>query len=209
MKKMNKFHNVETLELLNIIENSVGKTTEAMIECCEALAEYKRRGELHPLMYQGFFKWFEPIAAGTINPTIVTVFSGEDHIISKFIGMPMKQQNDVINNDFKVKLVQTNNKDELVEIEKPIEKLNRRQFEQVFDDGKIRSFTQQAKIVKAPPPKLPAPAPPAMADKKGGFLVIYGKYIELQHLIEPLSELDFVIVRKSEYEKLRAKVTVN
>lgn len=191
--------NLDTADLQELyieLDDAIAQSVNGIVRACHVLGQLKQRGETHPVMYAGVFRWFEQVCDGSIEPTVITKFLGDEKIISRVISLSPEVQRELVETST-VTVVEVDRKGNIVEIEKHLTRLNNNQLDQVFADGRIRSFHEQLKIVKATKPKSQPPTLLVNVDEKGGFLVIGGEYtITLDMLIEPFRRLGYEPPRK-------------
>lgn len=184
-------------ELYTELNDAIAQSVHGIVRACRILGQLKQRGETHPVMYTGVFRWFEQICDGSIEPAVITKFLGDEKIISRVISLSPELQRKLVETST-VTVVEIDRKGKIVEIEKHLTRLNSNQLDQVFHDGKIRGFADQLKIVKAT--ATPKPKEPELlikVDKAGGFLIIGGQYtITMDMFIEPFRELGYEAPRK-------------
>ncbi|AGR47958.1 hypothetical protein PHIM7_244 [Sinorhizobium phage phiM7] len=193
-----KLHNFSTEQLLSKLEASIRKGVDALAEGCEIIGELEKRGEVIPLMTSGLYKWYKEINAGSLLPELVIKFAGADHILSRLVGAPKKEQLEYASTG-KIKVAEMDRKGEIREVEKPIARLNIEKLDLVLENGKKKTFKQQvnhlqtAAITK--PSKPITTSPSVRADTKAGVLIIGGRRVEPHTLFDAMAELGFTVTR--------------
>lgn len=63
-----------------------------VVHRCRILVEYERRGEGHPKMGRGLFKYFREVAAGTLSASLLEVIGGDAKMVEKMNLLPIAEQ---------------------------------------------------------------------------------------------------------------------
>jgi hypothetical protein len=182
-------------ELYSRLASCIRAGENVLIEGSRLLAELHRRGEYHPLMRDGLFRWFKEIDEEILDASAVVKFAGQNDILKKLIRTPLSQQIKIAETG-KIMVAEQDKAGNIIEAEKPILTIPTKQLDRVFGDKGIRTVAQQTKLLKAAPPPKPATIELVRADAANGVLVIAGRHnIEPNALIEPLRRLGFKLVK--------------
>ncbi len=190
----NKLHNISVDELNERLSKCSYNAEHNLIEASGILAELKRRGEKHPLMQRGLFKWFEQIDNGTLNPAIVIKFAGEDHVITHVAKLPITEQRTIAETGT-LRIAEIDKNGDVLAIEKPIIRMSVKTLARAFDENKIRTVEQQSKLLKKEIAEKKPKAGP-IVETRNGMIVIGNTVIDPAHFIEPLRRLGWNVTRR-------------
>jgi hypothetical protein len=143
-----RYHNQATEALIKALADLTDQTAETIRVAAEILAELKTRGENHPLMREGILRWYAPIAEGKLSPKAAIAFAGVNSIIRRLIGMPLAKQEAFAKGEPLI-FAKHNNKGEVISDQRPLLELSARQLDIALEQGEIRSFPAQRKILIA------------------------------------------------------------
>lgn len=186
-----------TDRLFKLLDTLTADTFTNVRLVSDVLAELKSRGETHPLMRDGVFRWYQQIASGQLDPSVVFTLAGIDSVISRLIGLPEEKQKAIAAGG----TLSISERDEATGTAKTIERnilqMTVDQLDLVFEaPGKIRSIPAQEKIVmrgvRAVRRHYHRPVP--YADVKTGEIVIAIHRYEPKDLVAPLKKLGYKLV---------------
>lgn len=127
-------------------------TSRNLYDICCILMEQYNRGELDPSMRQGVFKWFPQIARGELDPLAAYTLDGMDARVRSMVGLPLEEQRRLANGGT-VTVASLTREGKVIAEDKALYQISARDFETVFDSGKVRPFlAQKAIITKRPKP---------------------------------------------------------
>lgn len=198
--KPTRFHNLTTPALVQELETLTNVTAASIKSAATILQELKTRGETHPLMREGAFRFYQEIAANKLSAKAVLAFAGVNSILRNLIGLPMEKQ-DAFAKGAKLTIATHDTTGKIKSVEKPLIQLSVRQLDLAFDGaGGVRAFNEQAQIISARTANRPSSRrsilPVAIrADQKTGELVCGQLRFTPHQLTAAMQKLGFKIVR--------------
>lgn len=192
-----RFHNMSVDKLLVLLTNKVNHSVTAIQDAAEILYELHTRGESHPFMREGIFKFYKEIARLELSPKAVMVFAGIPSILNQIKGLPLEQQ-DAIAMGETVSVVEIDAKGGLTVVEKPVLRLNQKQLERVIQNGCIVPVSEQEKKARAEAAKVPIKTNAVSrikVDKKSKLLIFGAMKFSPEDLRDSLRELGFKLTR--------------
>lgn len=193
-----KYHNTETPRLIKELSKLTEGNATSIKAASEILLELKTRGETHPLMRQGVFRFYQEIADDRLSAKAVLAFAGVNSILRNLIGVPLPRQEAFAKGE-RIVIATHDTTGKIKSQEKPLIQLSVRQLDLVFDAGNIRSFSDQSQILSARKDNTPARRsriPVAIrADKSRQELVCGQLRFTPHELASALQKLGFKIIR--------------
>lgn len=209
-----KYHNTESSQLFELIQQRIGTLRDNMADVCHMLAELDSRGETHPAMGVGALRHFKLVANGTLSPLAAFVFNGIPSILDKLKGMPLDQQEGIAKGE-KLDVVTIDLKGAVVVEQKPITRLAQPELNRVIVNAKIVPVKDQEKAARAAAARQPVRATTTSrikVDKKARQLIFGNMKFAPEDLTDALRELGFRMVRiervKETSQKVREEVRV-
>lgn len=189
-----KYHNYTTDVLKTALTKINVKIAEGVIAASEILLELARRGERHPYMRGGLFRWYEPLANRTLSAHAAIAFGGVGTIIRKLVGMDLLQQQELANGG-KVVVAEHDATGKIIRVEKPILQLTTRQLDLAFDNGAFVPFETQRKTLGKRQPDVRRSSVPLeiRADMETGEVVCGQMRFTPLSLVPALKKLGFKI----------------
>lgn len=195
-----KYHNLSATQLKDKLTSLLSDTHNNLYEiCCILMLQYDR-GHLDPAMRVGVFKWFPQIARGELDPMTALTLDGMDARIRAMVGLPLVEQKRLAKGGTVV--VATLGKDgKIVTDDRAIYQLSARDFEMVFDAGKVRAFNAQKAILAARTKPKPSTAHRSSVpldirvDVSAEEVIVGQMRIKASELIEALAKLGFTCRR--------------
>ncbi len=134
-------------QLYGALKKATAATVAEFTTYVGILHELWRRGETHPLMKQGPARWHKEIAAKRLSPTLaLTIGGGHTALVRKMLDLPLDKQDALASGETIVVAVH-NEEGKIVAADQTITDLDGWMYEIVFNDGMIRSFNQQKKLL--------------------------------------------------------------
>lgn len=163
MTDLRQLHNQSTEQIVADIEGLRGERDENAVEISRRLVALRGRGVKHPLMNDPLFRYYEWMAAEKIHPGLVAMWGGQKKKLALVVGRDMEVQKRLLAN---VPIRVAVEKDgEVVEAEKPPQRLDVKTLARVFPEGKpVATVAEQRAALQAEIETRPAPPPNVRAD---------------------------------------------
>lgn len=184
-------------ELYAALKKSTAATVAEFAIGAAILHELWGRGEVHPLMRQGPYRWHKEISAKRLSPMLaLTIGGGHTALVRKMFDLPLDKQDAFANGD-KIIVAVHDSGGKIIAGEQTITELDGWMYEIVFNDGMVRTFEQQKRILSKRAPDVRRSSKPVdiRADVQAGEIVCGQMRFKPSELAGPLKQLGFKVER--------------
>lgn len=194
----NSLKDQSTSQLEQSLQAVISNTADEIARASAILYELRERKIWHNAMKTDLLKWFVEIHMERLHPEFVMMFAGTPTYVRAALGSSLKQQKEWADGG-EVRIAEVNAHYEVVETKKPFFRLDAKDLNTAFNDGKIRPMTEQRKIAE----KRIAPIAPSEKPKQERVrahiedeaIVINGTKYRIGELKAPLLALGYRLVR--------------
>ncbi|UTU09738.1 hypothetical protein CcrBL47_gp454 [Caulobacter phage BL47] len=177
-----------------------------MKEACILLMELRRRGQSKPAWRKGVFQWAEQVANGSLHPRAALIMGESTQMIRGILGLPPEEQLRIAEGGVvTVAILRTDGV--VVAEDQSIPQMSQVTFDLVFDQGVVRTFDAQKKILLDRASKRRAHRSPnpveIRVDRQSEEVIVGQVRLSVQELATALNQLGFKVERR---EKPRVRV---
>lgn len=187
--------------LHRLLDGLVDELADKVAHAFSVLAELDRRGERHPLMSRGIFRWFREVDTGRLHPQALLGARAVSPVVKVLMQMPLERQRAITVGDEKVSIARFDADNSVVIRQEPFRLLSNDDLDLAFKGGKPRPEHGQRIVLarKAGPRKhVSKTKSRVVADVAKNEIIIGRQRFRPGELIVALQQLGYEVAKPKE-----------